>query len=83
VTASGVFAFNQQGDPLSFAAERYAALDGGYALKPWSGSVLAYREFGGVRIPSQVEVIWHFETGDFTYFKGEVTEIEYNVPAVY
>jgi hypothetical protein len=38
-----------------------------------------YREAGGMRIPMKVDVLWHLDTGDFSYFRAEITEIEYNV----
>lgn len=83
VTASGVFTFSEEGDPVKFTARRYASLSGGYSLETWSGVVLAYREFGGVRIPNKVDVMWNLATGDFSYWRGEITDIEYNVPALY
>ena len=83
VTASGVFTFSAQGDPVEFVAKRYRATDDGYSLDTWSGVVRGYREFGGVRIPAQVEVMWKFEAGDFSYFQGEVIELEYDVPMEY
>jgi hypothetical protein len=48
-----------------------------------SGVVLACREFRGICIPNQVEVMWNLATGDFSYWRGGVTDIEYNVPALY
>jgi Family of unknown function (DUF6920) len=29
-------------------------------------------------IPTRVEVAWNLASGDFSYFRGEITEIEYN-----
>lgn len=83
VTADGVFQFNEEGDVTRFVAKRYRTVDGGYTKDTWSGVVSDYREFSGIRIPTTAEVMWNLETGDFSYFKGEVTEIEYDVPAAY
>ncbi|TDA65871.1 MAG: hypothetical protein D9V47_12290 [Clostridia bacterium] len=83
-TASGVFTFSEQGDAIHFVAKRYySAADGGYSLETWSGAASDHRGFGGIRIPAKAEVMWNLETGDFSYWKGEVTEIEYNAPALY
>ena len=29
-------------------------------------------------IPPTFEVTWHLASGDFTWFRGQITEIEYN-----
>ena len=31
---------------------------------------------GGVLVPASAEVTWHLETGDFSYARFEVTELE-------
>ena len=31
-----------------------------------------------MRIPTAFEVTWHLSSGDFTWFRGRITEIEYN-----
>lgn len=79
-----MFSHSTSREPVDFAIQRYQSKDGGYSLDSWSGVVLAaYREFGGIRIPAKVGVMWNLETGNLSYFRGEVAEIEYDVPAVY
>jgi uncharacterized protein DUF6920 len=51
---------------------------GHYRLELWSGQSNEYREVDGMRIPTTFEIIWHLASGDFCYFRGEITEIEYN-----
>lgn len=31
-----------------------------------------------MRIPTSIEITWHLTTGDFTWFRCKLTEIEYN-----
>jgi hypothetical protein len=31
-----------------------------------------------MRIPTRIEVTWHLASGDFTWFRFKITEIEYN-----
>ena len=84
MTASGVFSFTEDGDVTSFVARRYyLAPDGTHSLETWSGVVSGHKEFDGVRIPSKADVRWNLEAGDFSYFNGEITRLEYNVPAHY
>ena len=37
----------------------------------------------GVNLPTEVEAVWNLESGDFSYAKFRITEIEYNSPSVY
>lgn len=83
VTASGVFYFNDQRDPAKFVAKRYRELNGKYELTDWETLTKEYKEFNGIRIPLKTDVIWKLETGDFNWFKCEITEIEYNKPIIF
>lgn len=83
VTASGIFEFNEKGELVSFTANRYREVNGRYVLQDWGGITRGYREFNGIRIPNKNDIIWKQETGDFNWFKCEITEIEYNKPAMY
>ena len=49
-------------------------------LTPWVGLCNDYRDFGGVRIPAEIEVHWQLEQGDFSYARFRVTALEFNVP---
>ena len=81
VTASGVFTFNEKGEVLNFVAQRYGDFDGEYRLETWSCVMNEYKEFDGVKVPSQGDVIWKLKTGDFHWYHFEVKEMEYNKPA--
>lgn len=43
----------------------------------------AYGNFNGLLLPSEVTALWRLASGDATYIKGRVTEIEYNRPEMY
>ncbi len=47
-------------------------------LTPWSVQSSEYQEASGMLIPTSLEVTWHLASGDFTWFRGGLTEIEYN-----
>mgnify|MGYP001122948052 CR=1 FL=1 len=53
------------------------------SLEKWSGYYRHYEEIEGVTIPTEAEVVWHLDTGDFSYARFRVTEIEFNKPSRY
>lgn len=83
ITASGVFSFNDNGDLISFKAKRYKEVNGKYVLTDWGGVNKEFKEFNGIRIPSNSDIIWYEQKGEFNWFQFEVTEVEYNQPEIY
>lgn len=83
VTASAVFYFNEQGEFTNMIAERYMDIDGQFSLEKWSTPISEYGEFNGIRIPIKGEAVWHLKSGDFSYIRLEITDIEYNNPSIY
>ncbi len=77
ITASGLFRFSEQGDPVSFEAERYYERQGEYSLETWFIRMDEHREMDGVRIPVRAEVTWKPESGDFTWYRPEITGLRY------
>jgi hypothetical protein len=78
VTVAAVRQVNEQGQMTHLSAERYMAEGKSYRLERWSAHCTEYQEVSGMRIPLRVEVMWNLAAGDFSYFRGEITEIEYN-----
>jgi len=76
VTASIVLHVNEQGQLTHVTADRYMGAHG--QLTPWLVQVQNYQEINGLRIPTKIEVTWHLSSGDFTWFRVNITEIEYN-----
>lgn len=84
VSSSGVFVFNQQGDVVSFSAQRWYRDQGGsFTLAECYIPVYCYKEYDGLRVPAKGEIIWRLPEGDFNWLQLEVTEIEYNKTVVY
>ena len=78
VTASGVLHVNEQGHLTRLTADRYREEHSHYRLDPWSAQSGEYEEVEGMRIPTSSEVTWHLPSGDFTWFRFKISEIEYN-----
>lgn len=83
VTAAAVFKFNDKGEVIDFVCERYRTVGDQYILETYSVPMKDYKEFNGIRIPTKGEAVWKLKTGDFSYYQVEITDIEYNIPAVY
>jgi hypothetical protein len=76
--ASGIIHVDEQGRCTHFTAERYREERKRQMLRSWTGRWDDYREINGFCIPTRAEAIWTLESGDFSYFRGEVTEIGYD-----
>ena len=77
-TAPIVLHVNEEGQITHLTADRYKEEHGHYLLAPWSGQVDEYQEVEGVLIPTRIAITWHLPSGDFTWFRCKITEIEYN-----
>jgi len=80
-TASGIFAFNDNGEMLSFTTDdrEAAAMDGTSEKVKWSAVFSDYKEKNGIKHPTRFQAIWHYDDGDFLYFDGKDVVIEYNL----
>jgi len=83
ISASGVFEFNQKGEPVSFVAQRYMAANGQFSLETWSTHMKDYEAFNEIKIPAQADIVWKLKSGDFHWYHVQVNEAEYNKPSVY
>lgn len=79
LTVAAVFHFNDEAQLDRVTADRYREENGKFALRRWSGRLEDYREVGGMRIPMKVEVSWQLDSAEFTCFRAEIAEIEYNI----
>ena len=72
--------FNEKDEMTDFISnDRSLSSDGkSYESYPWSTPVKDYRDFGGMKIASSGEAIWHMPEGEYSYAKFDVKEIEYN-----
>ena len=82
-TITARLSFNEAGELTDFvSSDRFLSADGKtFQSYPWSTPVRNYREFGGRRVASYGEAVWHTPEGEFTYGKFNLVEIEYNLGA--
>ena len=67
------------GCPLSCHADRPRAVGKTTIQTPWLAASFDYREFAGMRVATRLEAAWTLPEGQFTYYRGEVSnfEVEY------
>lgn len=80
LSASGVFMFDDVGHSVNFIAERYRTVGDKFVLTQWSTPCTAYGEFDGLLVPTEANVVWHLESGEFQWIRLWITDIEYNHP---
>ncbi len=77
-TGSALFYFNDKGDFVKFSAMRYMGTEDNAQLKEWIITFHEYSVYGGIKIPVKGEATWKLDNGDFTWYKLEVYDVEYN-----
>ena len=82
-SVSGVFLFSENGDFVSFTADRYYGGDTNSTLETWYVEAVSYKEFNGVKIPNTSKVTWKLPEGDFNWLNLEITDIEFNPNTIY
>jgi hypothetical protein len=82
-SGSAIFHFSEKGDILACNADRYMSTGNGASLEKWEVRSTEYGVMNGIRIPVKSEATWKLKTGDFTWLKLEITQIEYNQQGLY
>ena len=82
ISASGIFTFNDDGAMTSFTTSdrEYTDTKGNIQHVKWSAAFEDYEEVNGIKYPSALKAVWHFETGDLVYFDGRDITIKYDMP---
>lgn len=80
IEVSGVFHFTDLGEYIKFDTnDRFQAAGKSYKNVSWSVTAGDYIEKGGTKFPTTLTALWHEDYGDFEYFKGRITNIEFDV----
>jgi hypothetical protein len=80
-SGSADFTFDQRGRLTRMTTNRYNDARG--RLERWKITINGYAEFTGVRVATEGDATWNYESGDFTYFRWRITELEFNRPDRY
>jgi hypothetical protein len=78
ISITMLFTFNEQGLIDTARAEaRGRMVDGKVVPTPWRGRFWNYDERSGMRVPLGGEVAWLPPEGAKPYWRGRITEIDY------
>lgn len=77
----GLFTFDDNGAMASFTTNdrEYADTNGNTQQVRWSAVCADYKDVNGIKCPTTLKAVWHFETGDLVYFDGRDIDIKYDV----
>jgi hypothetical protein len=80
-----IFYFNEQGQIVKLNADRYRATNNSYSKDKWIGYYTDYAKVNDMMIPKEIEAAWNLSSGEFSYAKFKITDIEYNNnnPSIY
>ncbi|MPN40055.1 hypothetical protein SDC9_187590 [bioreactor metagenome] len=80
ISASGIFTFSESGEMLSFTTNdrTNTAIDGTSQQVAWSAILSDYKDMNGIKQPTILQAIWHYESGDLLYFDSDNVVIEYH-----
>lgn len=81
VSAPATFEFNESGMPVRLTAMRENEVTG--TPEPWTATAWRTDIFQGITVPSEGEVTWNYESGDYTYIRWRITDLEYDRPLRY
>lgn len=77
VSGSVVFHFNKDGDMVGCTADRYKGGGSEARLEKWVVDAKRWAVINRIRIPVQSEATWMLKEGNYTWYKLEITSIEY------
>ena len=77
-SGSADFNFDDEGRVARMTAMRYNDATG--RLEHWTIGIHGYGEFNGVRVAAEGDGTWNYESGDYTYIRWRITNIEFDRP---
>lgn len=80
-SGTAAYHFGENGDLQKVSAFRYKDSDEDAKPVECIGEVVETSEVHGIMLPTKLEISWMLEEGKFTWFKVELCEAEFNVPA--
>jgi hypothetical protein len=81
IKATGIFHFNETGELTRFESDDrfYMSPEKGNVLTPFVVEVGDYFMQNGLKLPGTVKAIWQLDSGPYEYWKGSISEVNYNI----
>ncbi|MEO5816827.1 MAG: DUF6544 family protein [Gemmatimonadaceae bacterium] len=80
-TVSAIFHFGTRGEIVRVSTHRQRDVGSRSELTPWVGQFRDYRSVQGMMVPMVGEVAWLVNGGVMSYFRGETTNITFELAA--
>ncbi len=78
LSATVTFEFDDEGDIASVRSKGRPRGSGENLERvPWGGEFSEYGRFDGVRVPTRAQVFWEEADGRFTYWKGQISAVDW------
>ena len=78
ISVSLEFRFNERSEIIGiYTKERFGKFGNTYIKYPWEGFFGNYREFDGIKIPTEGSVGWHLPSGWWLFWKGNILKAEF------
>ncbi len=78
ISVSLEFRFNERAEIAGIYTEnRYGKFGDQYVQYPWEGHFSNYRDFEGIRIPTEAEVGWHLPEGRRLFWRGKIIDADF------
>jgi hypothetical protein len=78
-SGSVTFKFTKEGDLEKISAMRYRGSSEADEKKKWFGEIRETKVINGIRMPTKIDISWVLEDEVFTWYRFEVTDLEFNV----
>jgi len=81
-SGSVTFQFTEGGDLEKISAMRYRGSAETDEKKEWFGEIRETKVINGIRMPTKIDISWVLDGQVFTWYRFEVTDLEFNVQPV-
>ncbi len=78
VSASVELTFDDADRVVRLEADRYLGGDADARRERWRIPITAWGRFDGITVPTAGEVTWQLATGEFSYYRWQITALEYD-----
>ena len=73
---TGVFYFNKAYEMTSFVVEKRLCAETN-TYEKWSAIAADYKVINGINVPTKLQAVWNYTSGDLIYFSGKDMKISY------
>lgn len=76
IETTGVFYFNERYEMTSFVVDKRLSSETN-TYEKWSAVPSEYKVINGINIPTKLQAVWHYSSGDLIYFSSNGIKVSY------